>query len=242
MTYTLYIGNKRYSSWSMRPWVLLKALNIPFEEQLHLFVPGMRQPQFRAFSPSGKVPCLHDKSDAAAEPIVVWDSLAIAEYLAEKHPNVWPSPERPAARVFARCAAAEMHSGFAAIRDECSMNVGLRIDLGGPPGAKLQADLDRLSALFEYGLQKFGGPFLAGPEFTAVDAFYAPVASRCKTYGLVLGNEAARGYVERLLEQPGVKAWVDAGIREAEREPMHEEDCTSGRKVLEDLYAKSNSS
>jgi glutathione S-transferase len=238
MAYTLYIANKRYSSWSMRPWVLLKALNIPFEEQLHIFVDGLRQPQFNAFSPSGKVPCLH-----APGGLVVWDSLAIAEHLADAHPGVWPSAtERPAARVFARCAAAEMHSGFPAIRNECSMNVGLRIELGGPPGEALQRDLDRLTALFKYGLEQFGGPWLAGPEFTAADAFYAPVASRCATYGLELGDEAAQEYVERLMNHPAVQEWVDAGIRESEREPGHEEDCTRGRTVLEDLSAKVASS
>ncbi|KAM0228008.1 hypothetical protein ACHAPO_011033 [Fusarium lateritium] len=227
MTYTLFIGNKRYSSWSMRPWVLLKALDIPFEEKLNLFKPGLRQPDFLAFSPSGKVPCLHD----AETSIVVWDSLAICEYIAEKYPAAWPSDI--SARAFARCAAAEMHSGFDAIRDECSMNVGLRIELG-EPNEKLQRDIDRFTALFEQGLEKFGGPWLAGDKFTIVDAMYAPIASRFKTYGIELTG-ASKEYVDRLFEYPVVQEWIQGGIKETSREPFHEEDCLRGRKMLKDL-------
>ncbi|KFH42026.1 hypothetical protein ACRE_072660 [Hapsidospora chrysogenum ATCC 11550] len=244
MTYTLFIANKRYSSWSMRPWVLLKALDIPFEEKMNLFGAGYRQPQFQAFSPTGKVPCLHDSSvnvDNGGEggQLVVWDSLAIAEYLADKgHEGVWPAAagrdKGLAARTFARCAAAEMHSGFTSIRDECSLNVGLRIDMGGSLSEGLQRDLARLDALFKEGLERFGGPWLAGPNFTAVDAFFAPVASRCKTYGLALEGPAAE-YLDRLFEHPAVQAWVQDGIKETAREPDHEEDCVRGRTILEDL-------
>ena len=212
----------------MRPWVVLKAFDIPFEEQLHLFKPGLRQPEFLAFSPSGKVPCLRD----AERNIVVWDSLAIVEYLAEIHPGLWP--QDLAARTFARCAAAEMHSSFNAIRDECSMNVGLRIDMGDTVSEGLRRDLARLSELFNRGLSEFGGPWLAGSNFTAVDAFYAPVASRCKTFGLKLEGPAA-DYVERLYEHPAVQAWVQEGIKETAREPGHEEDTVAGRRILEDL-------
>ncbi|KAJ4124487.1 hypothetical protein NW754_000182 [Fusarium falciforme] len=227
MTYTLFIGNKRYSSWSMRPWVLLKALDIPFEEKLHLFKPGPRQPHFIAFSPTGKVPCLQDGDTS----ILVWDSLAICEYIAEKYPAAWPADA--AARAFARSAAAEMHSGFNAIRDECSMNVGLRIELGTPSEA-LQRDINRFNALFKEGIEKFGGPWLAGDKFTAVDAMYAPIASRCKTYGVELEG-AAQEYMDRLFEHPVVQEWVRDGIKETEREPDHEDDCVRGRKILQDL-------
>lgn len=227
MTYSLFIGNKRYSSWSMRPWVLLKALNIPFEEKLNLFKPGIRQPAFLAFSPSGKVPCLHDSESS----IVVWDSLAICEYIAETYPEAWPKDV--AARAFARCAAAEMHSGFNAIRDECSMNVALRIEMAGI-GEALQRDVDRFTALFEEGIEKFGGPWLAGERFTIVDAMYAPVASRFKTYGIEVSGKA-KEYVERLFEHHAVQEWVKGGIAETSREPMHEEDCLRGRKLLKDL-------
>ncbi|KAF7539726.1 hypothetical protein G7Z17_g12375 [Cylindrodendrum hubeiense] len=227
MTYTLFVGNKRYSSWSMRAWVLLKALDISFDEKVQLFKPGLRQPEFLAFSPSGKVPCLHD----GATSTVVWDSLAICEYVAESHAGAWPVDA--GARAFARSAAAEMHSGFPAIRDECSMNVGLRIELVTRSEA-LQRDISRFNELFTEGLDRFGGPWLAGKEFTIVDAMYAPIASRCKTYGIELEG-AAQEYLDRLLEHPAVQEWVQGGIKETEREPLHEEDCVRGRRILEDL-------
>lgn len=227
MTYALFIGNKRYSSWSMRPWVLLKALSIPFDEKLHLFKEGLRQPEFLAFSPSGKVPCLHDGDTS----IVVWDSLAICEFIAEKHSAAWPSDLE--ARTFARCAAAEMHSGFNAIRDECSMNVCLRIELG-TPGEALQRDIDRFNTLFKEGIDRFGGPWLAGKEFTVVDAMFAPIASRCRTYGIELEG-AAKEYTDRLFDHPAVQAWIQDGIKETAREPFHEEDSLRGRKLLQDL-------
>ncbi|KAK2008267.1 glutathione S-transferase domain-containing protein [Colletotrichum eremochloae] len=226
MGLVLYIANKRYSSWSMRPWVLLKALDIPFEERLQTFAPGHRQPAFLSFSPSGKVPTLVDGD------VTVWDSLAIVEYVAEAHPAAWPRDK--AARAFARCAAAEMHSSFEAIRDQCSMNVALRVDLGGPPDAALQRDLDRLDQLWTDGLARFGGPFLTGGEFTAADAFFAPVATRIRTFGLRL-SDPAMAYVETLLGHPAVKQWVEEGIAETMREPSHEEDVLRGRKVLQDL-------
>ncbi|GKT44823.1 glutathione S-transferase 1 [Colletotrichum spaethianum] len=226
MGFVLFIANKRYSSWSMRPWVLLKALDIPFEERLQTFVAGLRQAAFLSFSPTGKVPTLIDGD------ITVWDSLAIVEYIAEAHPAAWPHDK--VARAFARSAAAEMHTGFEAIRDQCSMNVALRIDLGGPPDAALQRDLDRLDQLWTDGLTRFGGPYLAGKEFTAADAFFAPVATRVQTFGLKL-SEPAMAYVQTLLEHPAVNQWVEEGIAETMREPYHEEDVRRGRRVLKDL-------
>ncbi|KAM0745344.1 hypothetical protein ACQRIT_000728 [Beauveria bassiana] len=227
MSYSLYIGNKRYSSWSMRPWVLFKAAGIPFEERLQIFKPTQRQPEFVAFSPTAKVPCLHDGTSTT----VVWDSLAICEYVAESHPAVWPSDR--AARAFARSAAAEMHSGFPAIRDQCSMNVGLRIEFG-PVGEDLQKELDRMAALFSEGLDKFGGPWIAGPTFSVADAFYAPIASRIKTFGLSIPGKAGQ-YIDRLFEHPAVQQWINEGIAERSREPFHEADCIRGRKILQDL-------
>ncbi|WP_438764643.1 glutathione S-transferase family protein [Kushneria sp. TE3] len=224
MRYRLHIANKNYSSWSMRPWVLMGALGIDFEEVLTPFEYGARQPAFDAFSPTGKVPCLVDGA------LTVWDSLAICEYLAETTPAVWP--QDPMARAFARCAAAEMHSGFAALRDECSMNCGLTIEVGTPSEA-LTRDLERLDLLWCSGLERFGGPWLAGDAFTAVDAFYAPVAVRLKNYQLPLG-EGAMAYVERLLAHPAVAEWVEAGTQEPWREAFHEEDCIRGRRVIED--------
>ncbi|KAM3499920.1 hypothetical protein MY10362_006852 [Beauveria mimosiformis] len=227
MSYSLYIANKRYSSWSMRPWVLFKAAGIPFEEKLQIFKPTQRQPEFAAFSPSAKVPCLHDGTSTT----VVWDSLAICEYVAESHPAVWPSDR--AARAFARSAAAEMHSGFPVIRDQCSMNVGLRIEFG-PVGEDLQKELDRMAALFNEGLDKFGGPWIAGPTFSVADAFYAPVASRIKTFGLSIPGKAGQ-YIDHLFEHPAVQQWINEGIAERSREHFHESDCVRGRKILQDL-------
>ncbi|CAH0017964.1 unnamed protein product [Clonostachys rhizophaga] len=232
MTYKLHIANKRYSSWSMRPWLVFKVLDIPFEEALFMFKPGYRQPDFLAFSPSGKVPCLHD---SAHDKFYVWDSLAIVEYIAEKHAGVWPSD--PTARAFARCAASEMHSSFEALREECGMNVGLRIELPEHSDG-LKRDLARLETLFTEGLTRFGGPWLAGAEFTAADAFYAPVACRFKTYGITFPGPAGE-YVERLFEHPSVQEWVQAGIFEKDREPTHEQDAARpGRRILADLSAE----
>ncbi|UKZ74903.1 hypothetical protein TrVFT333_002573 [Trichoderma virens FT-333] len=229
MTYTLHIANKRYSSWSMRPWVLLKALNIPFEEKLHLLQEDLstQRAAYLSFSPTSKVPCLVDNDNQA----IIHDSLAIVEYLAEDIPAVWPSDKL--ARAFARCAAAEMHSGFSAIRNECSMNVALRIELGTPSEA-LQRDIDRLAELFNEGISKFGGPWIAGKEFSAADAFYAPIASRCKTFGIQLAGPAGE-YVDRLYEHPAVQAWVEDGIVEAGILARCEADCIQGRKVLKNL-------
>lgn len=229
MTYTLNIANKRYSSWSMRPWVLLKALNIPFEEKLRFLHEDLAEQrrQYLTFSPSAKVPLLVDNDNGA----IVHDSLAIAEYLADDFPAVWPSDKL--ARAFARCAAAEMHSSFSAIRNECPMNVALRLD-GGAPSEALQRDIDRLTEIFDEGISKFGGPWLAGKEFSAADAFYAPVASRCKTYGFQLAGPAGE-YIDRLYEHPAVQAWVEDGIAEAAILARYEAECTHGRKLLKNL-------
>jgi len=225
--YHLYIANKNYSSWSLRPWILMKALDIPFEERLVVFLEGSNYEAFRKFSPAGLVPCLHDNS------VVVWDSLGITEYLAERHPCVWPG--RGDARTFARCAAAEMHSGFGHLRAICSMNCGLRVRLNGiPPG--LKANLERIGELWTDGLRRFGGPFLAGSEFTAVDAFFAPVAFRIQTYDLKAGA-AASEYASRLLQLPAMIEWYDAALKETWREPAHDAEAREFGTVLQDLRA-----
>ena len=166
--YDLYIANKNYSSWSLRPWVLMRELKIPFTEHSLVFGDAPSWEAYRKISPSGKVPCLMDGE------IVVWDSCAIVDYLAEQIPAVWPTSRT--ARAWARSAAAEMHSGFADLRNCCSMSCGIRVRLRESP-AGLERDIGRLGALWEDGLARFGGPYLAGGEFTAVDAFFAPVAS-----------------------------------------------------------------
>ncbi|OSM96898.1 MULTISPECIES: glutathione S-transferase family protein [Lonsdalea] len=210
--YQLYIANKNYSSWSLRPWVLLQELNIPFEETLVPFSPGISQPAFKTFSPSGKVPCLVDGD------LTVWDSLAITEYLAERHADVWPGDA--AARAWARCASAEMHSGFSTLREVCGMNCGIRVTLHEITPA-LQRDLERLNQLWEEGLTRFEGPFLAGAQFSAVDAFYAPVVFRIRTYGLPL-TPLATQYYTTLLALPAMQQWLEQAQLEPWREQEHE--------------------
>jgi glutathione S-transferase len=221
---TLHIANKNYSSWSLRPWVLLSELGVPFEERLHVFGEGSNRETFREFSPNGRVPCLLDGD------ILVWDSLAIAEYLAERHP-AWP--QQLAARTWARCAVAEMHSGFDALRQQCSMSCGQRVRLH-EIGPALAADVARIDELWREGLQRFGGPFLAGPHFTVVDAFYAPVAFRIQTYGLSLGAEAAT-YADRLLARPSMQRWYAEALAERWRDDAHDRDIASMGTVTQDL-------
>ena len=225
--YQLVIANKNYSSWSMRPWVLMRALDIPFTEQLLPFHLNHGEGAIARFSPSGRVPCLVDGDTR------VWDSLAIVEYLAERHPGVWPSASPD--RAWARCAAAEMHSGFQALRNECSMSVGTRMRLRNPSAA-LHADLKRIAALWSEGLDRHGGPFLGGARFTAVDAFFAPVATRIQTYGLAVPAPAA-AYATRLLQHEAVREWVDAGVKETFRDEPHERDCRAVADLLQDLRA-----
>lgn len=223
--YRLHIANRNYSSWSLRPWLLMSELGIPFDEVLVPF--GQRD--FRDFSPTGKVPCLHDT--ASGQPVIVWDSLAITEHLAERHPQVWP--EAPAARAWARSACAEMHAGFGALRETCTMNCGLRIRLHAWP-TEVKADWQRVEALWAEGLQRFGGPFLAGDRFTAVDAFFAPLAFRAQTYSPELG-ESAQTCVQRMLNLPGMQRWYQQALAETWRDEPHEADARGKGAWLEDL-------
>lgn len=225
--YVLHIANKNYSSWSLRPWLLLSELGIPFEERLQPFVDGTSSSwsAFRAFAPNGKVPCLHNGDT------VVWDSLAIVEYLAERHADVWPADA--AARAFARCAAAEMHSGFSALRTQCPMQCGIRVRLRQAT-PDLQRDLSRVDELWSEGLSRFGGPFLAGACFGAVDAFYAPVAFRMQSYGLSL-SEPSMAYAQRLRELPGMQRWYADALAEPWRESGHDAEIIASGKLLADL-------
>ena len=225
--YNLYVANKNYSSWSLRPWVLLRELRIPFVEHQLFFGEASGWDAYRKISPTGKVPCLIDGDT------VVWDSLSIAEYLAERHDGVWPS--QGAARTWARCAAAEMHPGFDVLRSRCSMSCGVRVRLIEHPAA-LDRDVARVGALWNEGLSRFGGPFLAGSAFTAVDAFFAPVAFRVQTYGLTL-DATADAYAKRLLGLPSMKAWYEAGINETIRDLPHEKEIMQMGTVLQDLRA-----
>ena len=162
---------------------------------------------------------------------VVWDSLAITEYLAEHHDGVWPS--NADARAWARSATAEMHAGFSALRDECSMNCGLRVQLHST-SSELQHDLDRLDELWTEGLQRFGGPFLAGEVFCAVDAFFAPVAFRLQTFNLSM-SDVATNYAQHLLELVAMRKWYEAALHEHWVDPAHEQEISETGSILEDL-------
>jgi glutathione S-transferase len=226
--YILHIANKNYSSWSLRPWALMRARAIPFREEMHFFEGLTNERAFGQFSPSSRVPCL---SDGAT---VVWDSLAIIEYLAERHRDVWSADS--SARAWSRCACAEMHAGFAELRNQCSMSVGVRIRLRAPTDG-LWSDLRRLEALWGDGLGRFGGPWLAGTEFTAVDAYFAPVAFRVQSYHLQL-DEPARSYAQRLLDQPALRMWEAEALAETRRDEPHESDILASGALLADLRAR----
>lgn len=221
----LHIANKNYSSWSLRPWVLMRTLGLDFEESVHPFPMGGGATGFDAFSPTGKVPCLVDGG------LTVWDSLAIVEYLAERHAAVWP--QSVSERAWARSAAAEMHSGFSTLRKVCSMSCGVRVRLRAEALASLAADLQRLQTLWREGLQRFGGPFLAGPAFTAVDAFFCPVAFRAQTYSLPL-DPACGAYVQTLLNLPAMRQWYDSALSEPWIDPAHDADVLAFGDLLSD--------
>ncbi|WP_022681882.1 glutathione S-transferase family protein [Sphingobium bisphenolivorans] len=227
MSYTLITANRNYSSWSLRPWVLMKALSIPFVDRIEPFASAENHAAFRAFSPSGQVPVLIDGDRT------IWDSLGILLYLADRHPGVWPEGE--AARAWAQSAVAEMHSGFAVLRADCPMNVGVRVETH-LPSAALNRNIARLKELWEEGLSRFGGPFLAGEHFSAVDAFYAPVVFRVRTYDLDVGP-AARAWVDFMLEQPAMREWEAAALAETWREDSHEAEVGAAGRVVEDHRA-----
>ncbi|WP_353228320.1 glutathione S-transferase family protein [Novosphingobium sp.] len=221
---TLITANRNYSSWSLRPWVLLRGLGIAFEDRIEPFTKPSNWQEFRAFSPTGQVPALIDGD------VQLWDSLGITMYLADRHPGVWP--QDPAARAYAQCVVAEMHGGFSALRNQCTMNVGVRARLPDI-GADLARDIARIGEIFEQGLGRFGGPWLAGPDFTAADAFYAPVAFRIRTYGLDVGPRGQQ-WVETMLAHPAMREWETAALAETWREAGHEEDLARCGAVIAD--------
>ena len=227
MALTLITANRNYSSWSLRPWLLMKALGIAFEDRLVQFTKPDNYDDFRAFSPTGQVPVLIDGDRT------IWDSLGITLYLAERYPGVWPADE--AARAWAQCAVAEMHGGFGALRNDCTMNVGVRVALK-PASAELKRQVARIGELWAEGLSRFDGPWLAGPDFSAVDAFYAPVAFRARTYGLDVGADGAR-WMAQILDHPAMREWEKAGLAETWREVEHEAELAAAGTITADYRA-----
>ena len=212
MTLTLVIGNKNYSSWSMRPWLAMRASGIAFEE---VFIPlytddKADRDRILSFSRSGKVPSLVDGD------ITVWDSLAIIEYLAERFPEARLWPEDRAARAHARSISAEMHSGFLPLRNECGMNLHRPV---GPVAlsADATANIARIEEIWRDCRQRYGsrGPFLFG-EFTGADAMYAPVVHRFRTYAIEVGAEA-KAYMGTMMALPAFREWTEAGLAETLR-------------------------
>ena len=221
--YTLITANRNYSSWSLRPWVLMKALGIRFTDRVEPFTKPVNYDDFRTFSPTGQVPVLIDGERT------VWDSLGIVLYLAERHQGVWPADET--ARTFAVSAVCEMHGGFSALRNDCTMNVGVRVE-PYPPSPALAQNIARIREIFETALHQFGGPWLGGPSFTALDAFYAPVAYRIRTYGLDVGRGQA--WVDRIIAHPAMQEWEAAALAEDWREMSHEEELAAAGRIVAD--------
>jgi glutathione S-transferase len=219
----LITANRNYSSWSLRPWLLMRALGIAFEDRVEPFTKPSNYAEFRAFSPTGQVPVLlHDGR-------TIHDSLGIVLYLADRYPAVWPQDGN--ARAWAQCVTAEMHSGFSALRNQCTMNVGVRV-APRPMTAALQADVARIREIFEQGLARFGRPWLAGAAFSAVDAFYAPVAFRIRTYGLDVG--AGQAWVEHVLAHPAMRDWEQQALAESWREESHEAELLAAGQLVAD--------
>ena len=213
--FKLYIGNKNYSSWSMRPWVLLKQAGIVFEEVRVRFDSFDAQSEFKrtigAVSPTAKVPALLDGD------LAVWDTLAIAEYLAEQFPDkhLWPADKADRAR--ARSVCAEMHSGFGALRSHCPMNIEARLPQVGHLVWRdqhgVRADVQRLESMWRSLLEVHGGKHFLFGDFSIADAFFAPVCMRLKTYALPVAADTA-AYIERVSQAPGVAAWISDALAE----------------------------
>jgi glutathione S-transferase len=211
----LYIANKNYSSWSMRPWVMLKNAGIAFDEvvaRFDSFDPGSQfKKTITAVNPTGRVPCLVDDG------LVVWDTLAIAEYAAEKYPakQLWPQDVKQRAR--ARSICAEMHSGFAALRGACPMNIEASLPEVGALVLRdkpaVRADVARIEAMWGELLIQHGGPYLFGKQFSIADAYFAPVCMRFKTYALSQRADI-NTYVDRMPAAPGVADWIAAALVE----------------------------
>lgn len=215
MRLDLYIGNKNYSSWSLRPWLLLKHLNIPFTEHMVSVAGRDYNPALRPISANAKVPGLH------ADGFQIWESIAIAEYLAEQHPQLWPADAKARAR--ARSISAEMHAGFANLRKAMPMNLKFKLK-GKPADAAVQRDIDRIIEIWTEARTQFAtgdDPYLFG-AFSIADGMYAPVACRFHTYNVPLPPVAAK-YRDTLLSHPAMQEWYEAALKETEANAHYDE-------------------
>lgn len=213
---TLVIGNKNYSSWSMRPWVAAVAAGIPFTEVRVLLDQPDTAANIANYSAAGRVPVL------LAGEMTIWDSLAICEYLAEQFPDKHLWPQDVAARALARSVVAEMHSGFPDLRSAMAMNIKASLPgRGRTPGC--QADIGRICEIWEECLARFGHHRFLFGDFSIADAFFAPVVTRFNTYGVALAP-AAQAYCDRVLAHPAVARWVEEALRETEIAADHEDD------------------
>ena len=211
---TLIIGNKNYSSWSMRPWVAMTAFGIPFQEVRVLLDQKDTSSKIAEYSACGRVPVL------LAGEMTIWDSLAICEYLAEQFPDKHLWPQDVAARATARSVCAEMHSGFAGLRTAMSMNIRAQLPGRGRTAAA-QADIGRISEIWEECLSRFGHhQFLFG-DFSIADAYFAPVVMRFRTYGVSLAP-ALNAYCERVQAHPAVARWITEALAETEVAAKHD--------------------
>lgn len=226
MALTLYVGNKNYSSWSMRPWVLLREAGIAFTERMVRFDSFDADSEFKrvvaAVNPTGKVPVLVD--DELAGGLVVWDTLAICEYLAERFPGHRLWPDDPSARARARSICAEMHAGFGAMRNLFIMNIEASLPEVGQRVLRDQADVRqdvaRIIAMWSALLAEHGGPLLFG-RFSIADAYFAPVCMRFNTYGVPVPDEIGE-YIDTVFGLPGVAQWVEAARAEGDFLPFEE--------------------
>ncbi len=214
-TLILIIGNKAYSSWSLRPWLLMRQAGLAFDEKrVSLYTADARQHLLQQ-SPAGKVPVLKDGD------LVIWDSLAICEYLAEQYPQecLWPADAR--VRAHARAISAEMHSGFSALRNQMPMNVRREIH-GRAMTSEVAADVTRISAIWNEcrSRKPAGGAFLFG-RFSIADAMFAPVVSRFRTYGVALDGAAA-AYAAMMHALPAMQQWIAGARAETEVNPQYE--------------------
>lgn len=206
--YKLYIGNKAYSSWSLRAWLPLRRIGVPFDEEVIPLRESDTSVAILRHSPSGRVPALEIGD------LVVWESIAIGEYLAERHPEAGLWPEDRSARAMARSVAAEMHAGFAALRRSLPMNVRVTAKPKSPVTPEVEADADRMATVWTECRNRFGaeGPFLFG-RFSIADAMFAPEVTRLTTWSFRLPDVAA-GYARTILDMPEMKEWYAAALAE----------------------------